>query len=210
MATKLVSAAVLTVAFFMSAGSGTALANPDAEKFVGALMDQGQAILKNQNDAARHAQLHQLVIQNVDARKTALFALGAYQRGLPRQAVEQYVAAFTDYITTIYETKLEKYRDLDIKVLNSLDNGPNDATVLTQGKPANERAAKDPIIIGFRLAGGAGRYKIVDVQIAGIWISIDQRERFADMMSKNNGDIHALTGYLTGTTAQIKSGEKKV
>jgi phospholipid transport system substrate-binding protein len=210
MVTKLFSAALLSVAFAITAGAGTALANPDAEKFVANLMEQGKAILHNNDDAARRSQLHQLVMQNVDARKTALFALGAYQRGLPRQAVEQYIAAFSDYITTIYETKLEKYRDLDIKVLNSLDNGPNDATVLTQGKPANERAAKDPIIIGFRLAGAAGQYKIVDVQIAGIWISIDQRERFADMMSKNNGDIHVLTGYLADTTAQIRSGAKKV
>jgi len=48
-----------------------------------------------------------------------------------------------------------------------------------------------------------------DVQIAGIWVSIDQREHFADMMSKNNNDIRALTGYLTDTTAQIKAGTQK-
>src|SRR5690349_14732447 len=139
MLAKLFSVAALAVAFVLSAGSGTALANPDAEKFIGSLMDQGKTILHNDNEAARRSQLHQLVMQNVDAKKTALFALGAYQRGLPRQAIDQYVAAFSDYITTIYETRLEKYRDLDIKVLNSLDNGPNEATVLTQGKPANER-----------------------------------------------------------------------
>ncbi len=193
-------------------GAGTAFANPDAEKFTNDLMQRGVAILRESgNEAGRKARLHQLVLQNVDARKTAMFALGNARRGLPPQAVEAYVRAFSDYITTIYESRFEKYRDLEIKVLNSIDNGPGDATVLTQGAPGKDRAGgKDPIIIGFRLNGGNGSYKIVDVQIAGIWVSIDQRERFAEMMSKNNNDIRALTAFLTDTTAQIKAGTKKV
>lgn len=205
--------AFLVLGLSLSAAPGTALANPDAEKFTSGLMERGLAILRNNagNEASRKAQLHQLVLQNVDARKTALFALGNSRRGLNSRAVEGYVTAFTDYITTIYESRFEKYRDLKIKVLSSIDNAPNDATVLTQGCTAKDRAGtKDPIIIGFRLLGANGSYKIVDVQIAGIWVSIDQRERFAEMMSKNNNDIRALTGYLTATTAQIKSGAKKV
>lgn len=203
----------LLLVIFSLGSTGTALANPDAERFTNDLMQRGVAILRDASvgDAARKARLHQLVLQNVDARKTALFALGSSRRGLNPQAVEAYVSAFTDYITTIYESRFEKYRDLEIKVLNSIDNAPGDTTVLTQGATAKDRPGdKDPIIIGFRLNGANGRYKIVDVQIAGIWVSIDQRERFAEMMSKNNNDIRALTGYLTNTTAQIKAGTKKV
>jgi ABC-type transporter MlaC component len=201
---------VVVLGLSLASAAGTASANPDAEKFTATLMERGAAILKDSNDSSRRSQLHQLVIQNIDARKTALFALGTYQRGLPKKALDTYVAAFTDYITTIYETRLEKYRDLEIKVLSSIQNAPNDTTVLTQGKPVMDRSTKEPIIIGFRLLGANGRYKIVDVQVAGIWISVDQRERFAEMMSKSNADIRALTGYLTDTTAQIKSGSKKV
>lgn len=207
-------AAILCVIFSLG-GVGTAAANPDAEKFTNDLLQRGVAILRDArgDQGSRRARLHQLVLQNVDARKTALFALGNSRRGLRPQAVERYVGAFTDYITTIYESRFEKYRDLEIKVINSIDNGPGDATVLTQGAAGKDRARgadKDPIIIGFRLNGGNGSYKIVDVQIAGIWVSIDQRERFAEMMSKNNNDIGALTAFLTDTTAQIKNGTKKV
>lgn len=203
--------AILAIVLFGS--TGTAFASPDAEKFTSDLLQRGVTILRDTGagDGARRARLHQLVLQNVDARKTALFALGASRRGLSPQAVENYVRAFTDYITTIYESRFEKYRDLEIKVLSSIDHGPGDVTVLTQGAPAKDRpGAKDPIIIGFRLNGAGGNYKIVDVQIAGIWVSIDQRERFAEMMSKNNNDIRALTAFLTDTTAQIKAGTKKV
>jgi len=210
---KILYSTILAFVLLLAASAGTARANPDAEKFADGLMQRGLAILRDNtgNDASRKARLHQLVLQSVDARKTALFALGNARRGLSPQAVETYVAAFTDYITTIYETRFEKYRELDVKVLSSIDNAPGDITVLTQGAIGKDKpGSKDPIIIGFRLNGANGNYKIVDVQIAGIWVSIDQRERFADMMSKNNNDIRALTAYLTGTTAQIKSGAKKV
>ena len=60
-----------------------------------------------------------------------------------------------------------------------------------------------------RLNGRPGRYKIVDVQIAGIWISQEERETFATMLSKN-ADIRALAAYLAGETVQIKSGTKRI
>src|SRR5690348_13794611 len=119
--------AIVIAAFVLSVAN--AAASPDAERFTAMPVGQGTNILHDNDDASRSARLHQLIMQNVDARKTALFALGNYQRGLPAQALETYVAAFTDYITTVYESRFKKYRDLDIRVLSSLDNGPNDSVV---------------------------------------------------------------------------------
>jgi phospholipid transport system substrate-binding protein len=204
---QLIAAVTVSLAF-----SSAALANPDAEKFAGGLVEQAMTILhdKTGSDPARAARLHTLVMQNLDARKTALFALGSYQRGLDHKTVDNYVAAFTDYITAVYEARLKKFRDLDIKVVNSIDNAPTDTTVITQGKPSADMRDKDSIIIGLRLTGGGGRYKIVDVQIAGIWVSIHEREEFAKMLSENNANLHALTSYLADQTAQIKAGAKQV
>ena len=196
----------LAVAF----GATPARADKAAEEFTNGLLQRTTATLRDlkAGEAARSTRLHQLVMQNLDARKTALFALGNYQRGLDRRTTDAYVAAFSDYITAVYEARLKKFRDLDIKVVNSIDNAPGDTTVITQGKPTDDHRDKDSIIIGLRLNGGGGRYKIVDVQIAGIWVSINQREEFAKLLSENHADLHALTAYLNDQTAQIKAGAK--
>jgi ABC-type transporter MlaC component len=184
-----------------------ALADRDAEQFAGGLLQQTVAILRdNGGDAARGGRLHQLVMQNLDARKTALFALGGYQRELDAQTVNDYVAAFTDYITAVYEARLRTFRTFDFRVVNSMDSGQGDTTVITQARPPAEERGKSPIFIWLHLSRAGGQYKIVDVQIAGIWVSIHEREEFARRLSENHADLRALTGYLTFQAARMKAG----
>ena len=43
----------------------------------------------------------------------------------------------------------------------------------------------------------------LDIQVEGIWLSIDQREQFAAFLSKNNGNIPRLTAHLQAQAQQI-------
>src|SRR4051812_44771343 len=83
----LLFAAVLTIGFAPTA----ALADRNAEQFVGGLLEQTSQVLRDNNagDAARRDRLHQVVMQNLDARNTALFALGRYQRDIDPRAAEE-------------------------------------------------------------------------------------------------------------------------
>ena len=196
----------------VSLASSAATAGRDAEQFAGGLLQQTSLILRDANcgEAARGDRLHQLVMQNLDARKTALFALGGYQRELPPQIVEEYVAAFTNYITAVYEARLRTFRAFDFKVVNSMDAGQGDTTVITQAQPTAERRGASPIFIWLRLSRASGQFKITDVQIAGMWVSIHEREKFARILSENHADLRALTSYLTYQAAQIKAGSGQV
>ncbi len=203
-----VFAALLTASFAPTA----AMADRDAEQFTGWLLQQTSAVLRDgsSGEAVRGDRLHQLVMQNLDARKTALFALGVYQRQLAPQAVDEYVAAFTDYITAVYESRLRTFRTFDFKIVNSMDAAPGDTTVITQATPPAEYRGKGPVFIWLRLARVGAQYKIIDVQIAGIWVSLYQREQFARTLSENHADLRALTSYLTYQAARIKAGNAQV
>jgi ABC-type transporter MlaC component len=65
---------------------------------------------------------------------------------------------------------------------------------------------REPLRIAFRLAGANGAYKIVDVQVAGIWLSVEQREQFASALSQNRGDIGSLTAQLRDRAARLRNG----
>jgi ABC-type transporter MlaC component len=191
--------------------SASATAGREAEQFAGGLLQEVSLILRdNGGEAARADRLHQLVMHNLDARKTALFALGGYQRQADPKIVDEYVAAFTNYITTVYEARLRSFRSFDFKVVNSMDAGQGDTTVITQAKPTVERRGASPVYIWLRLSPAAGRYKITDVQIAGLWVSIHEREKFARILSENHADLRALTNYLNYQAAQIKAGSRQV
>jgi phospholipid transport system substrate-binding protein len=183
------------------------LAGPDAERFMQGLIDQGFTILRDKSggESARKARFHQFVLKNVDATKPALFALGAYRRGASEADLAPYVAAFREYVTAVYEKRLEERQEHALKVTGSLDNKPGDVTVNAEAKDPN---STEPVKIAFRLLGANGSYKVVDVQAAGVWLSIEQRDSFATFLSKNNGDIAKLTAHLRRQTQEVRAGKR--
>jgi phospholipid transport system substrate-binding protein len=186
------------------ASTRAASTSRDAEEFAQNTIDRGLAILRDEgSDTGRRREtFHAFIIPLVDARKTALFTLGVYRRGAPDSVIEPFVAAFTDYSTAIYETRLDEYKNATVKVTGSIDNKPNDVTVDALAEAPNFR---EPVRLAFRLLGSNGNYKIVDVQVAGIWLSVEQRDQFASMLANNNGDIPALTSSLIDRTAQMRA-----
>lgn len=179
-----------------------ARAATDAEQFTQGLIDKGLAILRD-GGSARSSQFHQFALENLDVRKTALFALGSYKRNASEADVDAFVNAFRDYITAVYEVRLDEQKDKSLKVVNSLENKPGDVTVNSE-----TTGGREPVKIAFRLMGSSGNYKVVDVQVAGIWISIEQHDQFASMLSKNNGDVKALTAHLVAQTQRMHSAPR--
>jgi phospholipid transport system substrate-binding protein len=183
------------------ASAGPALADRDAETFAQGLIDRGVAILRNTSDPQRRAKFREFILNYADARKTAMFTLGNYRRGASEADVEAFVRAFTDYATAVYETRLDQYKGQSLKVTGSIDNKPGDVTVNMVVVDPGTRG--DPLRVAFRLLGGGGSYRFVDVQVSGIWLSVEQRDQFAGYLSKNNGSVPALTAHLTAQARTI-------
>ena len=117
--------------------------------------------------------------------------------------VEAYVQAFTSYATAVYESRLDQYKGQTLKVVGSGDNKPGDVTVNMIVVDPN---ARNQLRVAFRLLGGGGSYRFVDIQVEGIWLSIEQREQFAGFLSQNGGSVPQLTAHLTAQAQQINSG----
>jgi phospholipid transport system substrate-binding protein len=200
-------AASMCLALVLLAMTPARAGNGAAEAFVQNLIDEGLTILRDTNVglAARRARFHQFVVRNADARTTALFALGRYRRGVSEPDLERYVAAFRDYVSALYEIRLEERKDANLKVTASVDNKADDVTVTTE---ATDPKVKEPVKIAFRLIGAGGPLKVVDVQVAGVWISVEQRDQFAAILSKSNGDVAALVTHLIAQTARMRSREQ--
>lgn len=192
------------LAFFVAGASLMSLApahaDTDAEQFAQRLIDQGVAILRETGDPARRAKFRQFILQYADARRTALFTLGNYRRSANEADVEAFIKAFTDYATAVYESRLDQYKGQTLKVVGSIDNKPGDTTVNMIVLDPN---ARNPLRVAFRLLGGNSNYRFVDIQVEGIWLSIDQRDQFAAFLSQNGGSVPALTAHLNRQAQQM-------
>ncbi len=187
----------------MLATTGTGVASPDAEAFTQNLINQGVAILRDTADPARRAKFRDFITQYADVQKTALFTLGNYRRTATDAEISDFVRAFQEFATATYESRLAQYKDQSLKVTGSIDNRPGDVTVNTV---VVDRSAREPLRIAFRLLGGSSAYKFVDIQVEGIWLSVEQKEQFGAFLSQNGGKLPRLSADLNARTQRILAG----
>jgi phospholipid transport system substrate-binding protein len=199
------AAAVAALALTLTLGAAPVSADDGARAFTQSLIDNGFAILRDPSadEATRVRRFDDFIVRHMDARKTALFTLGRYRRGAPDGVVEPFVTAFTDYSTAIYGAHLVDYSQATLRVTGETANKPGDVTVMTLAEGGGLR---EPLRIAFRLASAGGAYKIVDVQVAGIWLSIEQRDQFASVLAQTNGDIPSLTISLRDRATRLRAG----
>lgn len=198
--------AIAVLGLCVSLAATPASADNGARAFTQSLIDNGFAILRDAgaDEATRVRRFDDFIVRHMDARKTALFTLGHYRRGAPDGVVEPFVAAFADYSTAIYGAHLVDYSQATLRVTGATANKPGDITVMTLAEGGGLR---EPLRIAFRLGVAAGgAYKIVDVQVAGIWLSVEQRDQFASVLSQTNGDIPSLTASLRDRATRLRTG----
>ena len=61
-------------------------------------------------------------------------------------------------------------------------------------------SGRDPIPVSWRVLGGGAAWKIVDVQIRGIWLAITQQQDFVSTIDNAGGDIGVLIDQLQRNT----------
>lgn len=197
------SVLIAGLGIFSFTSAQPAASGPDAEAFTQNLINQGIAILRDTADPARRTKFRAFILQYADAERTAIFTLGNYKRSASEAEIADFVTAFREFATATYESRLAQYKDQSLKVTGSVDNRPGDITVNTV---VVDRAAREPLRIAFRLLGGNSAYKFVDVQVEGIWLSIEQKEQFGSFLGQNNGKLPRLTADLNARTQRILNG----
>ena len=181
---------------FVPAFATDALAANAAEDFVGSNIQAGFDILNDRNasPAERRDRFASFLLGLTDARRVALFLLGRYAEGASPEDLDAYVAAYQDYVLSIYQTYFQLYAGQTLRVISSRERAPGDFIVVTNmaGQP---NAAME---IDFRVRTEGAKPLLVDVAVAGVWLALAQRDQIQAVLAQNNGDIKALIAHLRG------------
>jgi phospholipid transport system substrate-binding protein len=132
-----------------------------------------------------------LLQRHSDIRGIAMFSLGTYQKQLPPserskyfELVIRYAAGFfayyiNDFAGTGFDVKSSKPRGKSIEV--------ESAIVYDGGRTAPVRWSV--------VKTGSG-YRVNDVNVRGIWLSLQMQQQFTSVLKRNKGDFQALFKYL--------------
>lgn len=143
-------------------------------------------------------ELHQLV----DAEAIARFTLGRHGRSLPEEKIEAYTAAFRTFLETTFDNNAHMFTGADVTVVGSQNRSARDTIVTVQVTLPGET----PETVRWRLLDRRGAWKVVDVQVQGLWLAIEQRAQVAAILDRSGG-IDAAIARLGGAETEYAEAD---
>ena len=168
---------------FAQADGAAAFIDDMAKRAIGILQAGGAATAEGK------AQFTQILNQGFDLPTIGRFVLGRYWNSATPQQQQEYMQLFERMIVETYSRRFQNYQGetLVVKGTRAVGNG-NDTLVAT------EIRQKDgpPIQVDWRVRQAGGGYKVVDVIVARVSMSVTQRDEFASVIAQNGGNVEGL------------------
>jgi phospholipid transport system substrate-binding protein len=170
-----------------------------AEAFV---QTQGQRVIsilanKSQGAGDKMRAFRAVVDEVADVPRITSFVLGKYARTITPAQMQRFAPVFRDYAQEVYQRRLSDFHGDTLKVTGSLVRKPGDVVVNTT---ISSGEANEPAQVGWRVLKEGSDWKVVDVEVSGVWLAITQQQDFVSTIDNHNGDIDALTSILQKLT----------
>ena len=199
--------AALMGALFMALPFSVANAAPDDEAFVQGKANEALAILADDSldQSDKTARFRDYVDTVTDVPRVARFVLGKYARGADPAKIAEFTAVFREYASGVYEKQLGNFGGETLKVTGSKDRKPGDsvvASVISGGQ------LDKPLDVNWRIRTRKGKKTVLDVQIFGIWLALQQRNEITAVIANNGGSIDAAINVLKDKIAKGDFGSQ--
>jgi phospholipid transport system substrate-binding protein len=169
--------------------------DPQAEQFVQTKAQRIISVLADRSEsvAQKKATFHQTIDEVADVPKITNFVLGKYARSITPAQRERFSAAFRVYAENVYQNRIGDYHGETLKVTGSVARKPGDVIV---SSVVGGGQISQPLPVAWRVLGGGGAWKVVDVQVKGVWLAITQQQDFVSTVDNAGGNIDVLIAQL--------------
>ena len=166
---------------------------PEAGKFISGLANEAIAGLadKSLSTEQRAERFRTLLTSDFDMPTIARFVLGRYWRVATPQERDEYVRLFQDYVVQIYASRFQGYNGEQLKV--DAARRDDDGAIVSS---SILRPSGPPVKVDWKLRGAAPGFKIVDVMVEGVSMSVTQRDDFAAAIQAHGGKVAGLIDML--------------
>jgi phospholipid transport system substrate-binding protein len=157
--------------------------------------DIANDVMKLANGSVRGAALKQrfvtLLNRHSDVRSIALFSLGQYQKDLPGDMKNEFFKLVIEYTAGLFVYYIEDFAAQELEVKSSRPQGK---AVIIDSAMRYSNGSRSPV--KWRVVKAGGGFRVSDVNVRGIWLSLQMREKFVSLLRQKKGDFAALLDYL--------------
>ncbi|GJL85570.1 MAG: hypothetical protein DHS20C02_13450 [Micavibrio sp.] len=166
-----------------------------AEAFVDSMAQRAIDFLGDESIThdQRQAKFKKLLKSSFDMKTIGRFALGRYWRTSNDAQRKEYLKLFENMVVEVYSSRFGEYKGQTVEVRSSRADGETDFIVTSYVLPVGSGSE---IQVDWRVRHKGGQYKIIDVIVAGVSMSVTQRSDFASVIQRGGGEVNVLLAHL--------------
>lgn len=170
-----------------------------AQNFIDSMAQRALDFLSNgqQTQSQKTESFRRLLEENYDMETIGRFTLGRYWKVATPQQRTEYQKLFKKRVVDVYSQRFNNYKGQKFEVVSSRPEGESDTLVRSLIVPAD---GSSDIAVDWRVRYKDGRYRVVDVVVEGVSMSVTQRSDFAAVIQQGGGDVQALIDHLKQKT----------
>lgn len=171
-------------------------ASNGAQAFIDSMAGRAIEFLGNSSmsQAAKKQQFEKLLRESFDMDTIGRFALGRYWKTATDAQKKEYMTLFRRMIIDVYSGRFSDYKGQKFETRGARPEGEKDTLVTSFIIPGDG----PEIQVDWRVRYKDGRYRVVDVIVEGVSMSVTQRSDFAAVIQRGGGDVGVLLTHLRG------------
>ncbi|MDP1556830.1 MAG: ABC transporter substrate-binding protein [Hyphomonas sp.] len=122
---------------------------------------------------------------SIDVPVVARFTLGKYANRISDDERQRFTTAFDTFLANTFVEHSDSFTNARVEVVGSVDRSDKDSIVETRVTPKNGEA----MTVRWRVMLRDGAWRVVDVEVLGLWLAIEQRAQIAAIMDKPRATI---------------------
>jgi phospholipid transport system substrate-binding protein len=165
-----------------------------AEKFIQTMAGQAIEFLggSNMSHEAKKSSFNKLLRDSFDMNTIGRFALGRYWKVANDAQQKEYLQLFNKMVVDVYSARFSEYEGQKFEVRATRPEGDKDVLVTSFIVPKSG----PEIQVDWRVRERNGSFKIIDVIVEGVSMSVTQRSDFASVIQRGGGDVEVLLNHL--------------
>ncbi len=174
----------------------------------GPKLDGARAFVEKVADRALSDVAGKTTVAGIDAEKSfrkllkdafdldviAKFTLGRNWRTATPGEQKEFKSSLEDLIVRSYTKRLKDYNGKGYEIIGTQAVSEKDTGVNMVIYPTETK--ENPIALTWRVRNNGGKYKIIDLSVEGVSMSVTQRTEFASVIQRNGGSLQALIDSL--------------
>ena len=132
-----------------------------------------------------------VVARYADASQIGRFALGRYRKSLSKEDASNYYGLVADYVARVMADNAVQFQGNRFEITRCPQKNK---LVAVTSKLHSELHGVRPVI--WRLVKSGKGFRVLDVNVHGVWLGVQLRSKFTSVIKKNKGDINRLYAYL--------------